>query len=213
MKVKVFQFHLFAINTYVVYDPATGDCAVIDPGMIHPSEATRLDDFINENHMHVTHLINTHMHIDHVVADAYVAEKYLVGVSAHPGDENMGERLDLQAAEFGLNGQFKGVTIAHYLKDGDVIRIGEGELKVLHVPGHSPGSVVLYDRQDGFIIAGDVLFAGSIGRTDLPGGSMTELLTGIRSKLMTLPDNTVVYPGHGPATTIGAERGSNLYLR
>lgn len=213
MKIKRFEFELFGINTYVVYDPATSCAAIIDPGMTSQHERTRIDDFIKSENLHVTHLINTHMHIDHVIDDQYVKEHYGVELWAHPGDAMLGERLDRQAEMFGLSGRFKGVITDHYLSEGEIIEIGEGRLEVLHVPGHSPGSVVLYDRQDGFIVAGDVLFAGSIGRTDLPGGSMTQLLTGIRNKLLTLSDDTVVYPGHGPATTIGRERGSNLFLR
>lgn len=213
MKVARFEFSLFGINTYVVYDPETRECAIIDPGMLDQREFDALDNFIAREQLTVTHLINTHLHIDHAIADTYVSKKYGVPVEAHPADEILGQRLDNQAQMFGLSEQAEGIAINSYLSEGDKIRIGKGELEVLHVPGHSPGSVVLYDRADGFIIAGDVLFQGSIGRTDLPGGSMTELLTGIRSKLLTLPDNTIVYPGHGSETTIGHERGSNLFLK
>lgn len=213
MKIARFEFALFGINTYVVYDPETRDCAVIDPGITSQQEIDALDNFIAHEHLRVTHVINTHLHIDHAIGDNYVAKKYGVPILAHPADEVLGERLDMQAQQFGLPPEASAVSISEYLHDGDVIKIGNGELHVLHVPGHSPGSVVLYDKEDGFVIGGDVLFQGSIGRTDLPGGSMTQLLTGIRQKLLTLPDNTVVYPGHGPATTIGAERNSNLYLR
>ena len=114
---------------------------------------------------------------------------------------------------FVLDDCFDGVEISHYLDEGDEIKIGEGTLKVIHVPGHSPGSIVLYDQKDGFMIAGDVLFQGSIGRTDLPGGSHKDLVEGIKNKLMPLPDSTVVLPGHGPETTIGEEKRSNPFLR
>ena len=118
-----------------------------------------------------------------------------------------------QAREFGIREKVHPTEIEHRLKEGDVIRIGSGSLEVIHVPGHSPGSIVLYDRADGFIIAGDVLFQGSIGRTDLPGGSYDQLVRGITEKLLQLPDNTDVFPGHGPATTIGRERVANPFLR
>lgn len=213
MKVARFELSLFGINTYVAYDEETRECAIIDPGMTLPEEFAALDSFIAREKLTVTHLLNTHMHIDHAIGDNYVSNKYGVKVEAHPADEVLGERIDHQAEMFGLTKQAEGVHITHYLSDGDTIRIGNGELKVLHVPGHSPGGIVLYDEKDGFLFAGDVLFAGSIGRTDLPGGSMTQLLTGIREKLMPLPDSTIVYPGHGPGTTIGRERNSNLYLR
>lgn len=213
MKVARFEFALFGINTYVVYDPARKECAVIDPGMSSREETDALDNFITREGLKVTHLINTHLHIDHAIGDDYVAQKYGVPIEAHHADGALGERLRQQAEMFGLTEAAEGVTISSYISDGDVIRIGDGQLIALHVPGHSPGSIVLYDNQDGFVIAGDVLFNGSIGRTDLPGGSMTQLLTGIREKLLPLPPSTVVYPGHGPATTIGQERINNPYLK
>ena len=213
MKVAIFTFSLFGINTYVVYDPTTLECAIIDPGMMGREEEEAMDKFISRNNLKVTNLINTHLHIDHVVGDRYVREHFGVKVKAHKDDAVLGERLQEQARMFGIPEKFDGVEISEYLKDGDVIRIGEGELKVIHVPGHSQGSIALYDEKDGFMIAGDILFAGSIGRTDLPGGNHEQLISGIKSKLLSLPDNTVVYPGHGPSTTIGAERYSNPFLR
>lgn len=213
MKVAIFQFALFGINTYIVHDPATRECAIIDPGMTSPEERRAIDGFIEREGLHVQHLINTHMHIDHVIGDKYVSSKYGVGVEAHPADEILGERVEQQAQMFGLGIDVDGVPSERYISDGDVVKIGSGELIALHIPGHSPGSIVLYDKADGFVIAGDVLFQGSIGRTDLPGGSMTELLTGIRQKLLPLPDDTIVYPGHGPVTTIGDERRHSPYLK
>ena len=113
---------------------------------------------------------------------------------------------------FGMREKTEDVKIDRYLLPGEVIKIGDGELKVIHVPGHSPGSVALYDAKDGFVITGDALFSGSVGRTDLPGGDMRTLISSIKNGLLSLPDSTVVYPGHGPATTIGQERHSNPYL-
>lgn len=212
MKVTVFQFSLFGINTYVVWDPATRDCAIIDPGMINDEERQALSGYISREKLHVTHIINTHLHIDHAIGDAYAKTTYGVPVYANRADEPLGERMQQQAASFGIPLDVKDAEITEYLEEGDEIHIGKGVLKVLHVPGHSPGSIVLYDEADHFIIAGDVLFQGSIGRTDLPGGSMPQLTQGIRDKLLPLPDNTTVYPGHGPSTTIGAERRSNPFL-
>ena len=113
---------------------------------------------------------------------------------------------------FGLQKDFSNVKITKPIEDGDIIKIGEGELKVIHIPGHSPGSVALYDSKDGFLIAGDIIFQGSVGRTDLPGGSHEQLISGIKNKLLCLPDSTVVYPGHGPATTVGTEKKYNPFL-
>lgn len=213
MKIVKFGFSLFGINTYVVVDPTTGKCAIVDPGMIDPEEENALADYIERNEYQVTHVINTHLHIDHVAGNHFAIERFHAPVLAHQDDESLGERIDLQAAQFGMSEKIDNVTISTYLHDGDTIEIGEGRLEVLHVPGHSQGSVALYDREGGFVIVGDALFAGSIGRTDLPGGSYPQLIDSIKSKLMSLPDSTVVYPGHGPATTIGIERRSNPFLR
>ena len=213
MKIAKFTFALFGINTYVVWDPATRKCAVIDPGMINDEERTALDRFITREGLTVTHVINTHLHIDHAIGDSYAAEKYAAEILAHPDDSVLGERLSQQAAEFGLPFDVRAVKGYKPLRDGETIHIGDGTLKVLHVPGHSPGGIALYDEADGFVIAGDSLFEGSIGRTDLPGGDYDTLIGAVKAKLLSLPDSTVVYPGHGPATTVGAERRGNPFLR
>lgn len=213
LKIARFEFSLFGINTYVVFDPESREAAIIDPGMMGIEEENAMRDFIEHEHLKVTHLINTHLHIDHAVGNRFVADRYGVGVEAHPLDEPLLQRIMDQAREFGIREKVHPTEIEHRLKEGDVIRIGSGSLEVIHVPGHSPGSIVLYDRADGFIIAGDVLFQGSIGRTDLPGGSYDQLVRGITEKLLQLPDNTDVFPGHGPATTIGRERVANPFLR
>lgn len=213
MKVAIFQFSMFGINTYVVYDPETLCCAVIDPGMSNKQEESAMINFINKNNLKPVHVINTHLHLDHAVGNSFLTKEYDIPVNASKADEPLGERLQQQAYMFGINEQFKSVEITEYLQEGDVIKIGKGELKVINVPGHSKGSIALYDEKDGFVIVGDALFQGSIGRTDLPGGDYDELITSIKSKLLTLPDNTVVYPGHGPSTTIGDEKRYNPYLR
>lgn len=213
MKIARFGFSLFGINTYVVWDQVTKDCAIIDPGMIGEREEQSLVNFIEKNDLKVTHLINTHLHIDHAIGDSFVAEKFGVPIEAHPSDAVLGERLQQQALEFGIAEKVKDVTITSPLSDGEIIKIGNGELKVMHVPGHSPGGVVLYDEADKILIAGDVLFQGSIGRADLPGGNMDQLISGIKSKLLPLPDDVIVLPGHGPQTTIGSERHTNPFLR
>lgn len=213
MKIAKFGFSLFGINTYVVWDPDSRECAVIDPGMICEEEFDALYNFIDREGLTVTHLINTHLHIDHAIADNAVVKKYGVQLEAHVLDAPLGLGLESQSSMFSLGLPVQDVVVNQYLTDEEVIKIGGGELQVLHVPGHSPGSIVLYDKEDGFAVVGDVLFQGSIGRTDLPGGSMTQLLTGIHSKLMSLPGDTVIYPGHGPATTIDNERKTNPFLR
>lgn len=212
MKIAKFGFSLFGINTYVVWDPATKDCAIIDPGMIETQEEEALTGFIEREGLHVTHLINTHLHIDHAIGNRFVSERYGVPVEAHPADAILGTRMRQQAEMFGLTAKVSDVEISTPLHDGDIIRIGEGELKVIHIPGHSPGGIVLYDEADKFIIAGDVIFRGSVGRTDLPGGDTAQLLGGIRDKLLPLPDDILLFPGHGDHTTVGYERTHNPFL-
>lgn len=212
MKIAIFQFSMFGINTYIVYDPDTLCCAIIDPGMSDKNEESAIDTFIQKHNLNVTCVINTHLHIDHAVGDSYIKNKYHVPVLANLLDEPLGLKIGQQASMFGIYGKFDDVIISEYINAGKIIKIGNGRLSVIHVPGHSPGSVALYDRQDGFVIVGDALFKGSIGRTDLPGGDYRQLIESINSQLLSLPDSTVVYPGHGPSTTIGDEKCLNPYL-
>ena len=212
LKVAKFGFYMFGIYTYVVYDPEEKEAAIIDPGMSRKEEFEALEKFIEREGLKVTHLINTHLHIDHAIADNWVKEKYGVPVEAHAEDALLGERMKQQALMFGLRASDVAVEIDRTLKEGDVIKIGRGELQVLHVPGHSPGSICLYDKADDFVIVGDTLFQGSIGRTDLPGGNHRQLVDAIKNKLLTLPRDTMVLSGHGDKTSIGEEWDSNPYL-
>lgn len=212
MKIARFQFSLFGINTYVVYDPESKECAIIDPGMMGIEEQNAMKNFIAREGLKPVHLINTHLHIDHAVGDKFIKDTYSVKLKAHKLDEPLLKRIDLQAAQFGIGEKVHTTAIDEFLNEGDEILIGSGSLEVIHVPGHSPGSIVLYDKADGVLFAGDVLFERSIGRTDLPGGNHSQLIRGIKEKLLTLPDDTVVYSGHGNPTTIGNERALNPFL-
>lgn len=212
MKIAKFEFSLFGINSYIVYDPSSKECVIIDPAMIDEEERKAICNFIESNSLKVSHIINTHLHIDHAIADGMISEIYGADVLAHPDDTPLGNQIKAQAAMFGLPFDVENVVIDHALHHGEKIKIGEGELEVIHVPGHSPGSIALYDEKDGFLISGDALFAGSIGRTDLPGGSHSQLIKSIRQNLLTLPPSTIVYPGHGDATTIAKEARSNPFL-
>lgn len=212
LKVAKFGFYMFGINTYVVYDPEAKEAAIIDPGMSRKQEFEAIENFIEREGLKVTHLINTHLHIDHAIADNWVKSKYGLPVEAHVDDAILGERIKQQAEMFGVQAEDVAVEIERPLREGDIVKIGNGELKVLHVPGHSPGSICLYDEADGFVIVGDALFEGSIGRTDLPGGNYRQLIDAIKSKLLTLPRDTMVLSGHGDATTIGREWDSNPFL-
>ena len=212
MEVKSFEFNFFGEKTYVVFDHPGGSAAIIDPGMMNHNEECILDNFISSNNLTVEHIITTHLHVDHVMGYPRLQEKYKLGISANPDDEFLGSRIVEQVQMFRLPIQLQNVKITHKLSAGDIIRIGNGELNVISVPGHSPGSIALYSEKDGFVITGDALFKQSIGRTDLPGGDYATLINSITSNLMTLPDSTIVYPGHGPATTIGEERRLNPYI-
>lgn len=213
MKIARFIFQLFGINTYIVWDEITGKAAIIDPGMSSQREEEALTAFIEKNRLTVTNLINTHMHVDHAAGNHFIIKTYGVNLSANALEKELGNKLAEQAEMFMLDFQPKGGEISTFLNDGDIIEIGDSRLKVLLVPGHSPGSIALYSAADKFLVAGDALFAGSIGRTDLPGGSMSQLVNAIKSKLLILPADTVVYPGHGDPTTIGFEKSHNPFLR
>lgn len=212
VKVQIFHFNPFGVNTLVVWDSNTKDAIVVDPGMCSSKENAALDDFIAENGLVVVHLINTHMHVDHIMGDAHVKAKYGVKVEAGAEDATLGQNAAMQARMFGVDYAGGAVAIDRVLKEGDVVAFGDSRLKVLHVPGHSPGSIALYSADDGFVIVGDVLFKSSVGRTDLPGGNHETLIDSITSKLLPLPDDTVVIPGHGPVTTIGDEKLHNPYI-
>ena len=203
---------MFGINTYLVWNPATGEAAVIDPGMINDREQAAIDGFISDNGLVVRNLINTHMHVDHIFGDLYIKEKYGVDIAASPADSFLGERAAMQCRMFGLPDDMASVKIDRELKDGDKIDIGGETVDILSVPGHSPGSLVLYFPESKWAITGDVLFRRSIGRTDLVAGNHSQLIDGITTKLFALPDDTTVYPGHGDPTTIGEEKRENPFL-
>ena len=212
MQVAIFQFSLFGINTYLIFDPDTKQCAIVDPGMSNPEEEKAIEDFLSTKGLTLTQIINTHLHIDHVAGIPFLREKFGAPVLAHEGDKDLGLKIREQAHMFGLSLKLDDIEISQYLQPGDIIKIGKGELKVIAVPGHSKGSVALYDPVGKFLISGDALFKGSIGRTDLPGGNYKELISSITTELLSLPDDTVVLPGHGPASTIGEEKRTNPFL-
>ncbi len=213
MKVKKFEFNMFGENTYIVFDEHSRQAAVIDPGMLNQRENSVFSDFINDNKLIVKYLIATHIHIDHVLGIEYVEKSYGVGLSASEQDAFLAKRVAQQAEMFHLPIKVpEEIKLADRLTEGDTLPLGNDSLKVLNVPGHSPGSIALYSSKSGIVFTGDALFKSSIGRTDLPGGDYAQLIQAIQSKLLTLPDNTVVFPGHGPSTTIGQEKAFNPYV-
>ena len=213
MKIQRFEFNLFGVNTYLIYDPATGEAAVIDPGMTDARECDVIDSYISQNALTVKYLLNTHMHIDHLFGDQYIARKYNVGIAASPDDAILSSRIAEQARMFHLRTDMpESLDVDMQLKDGDRLMLGAEPVDVIAVPGHSPGSVAFYCPESKFVVTGDALFKSSIGRTDLPGGNYAQLISSITKKLMTLPPDTTVYPGHGPSTTIASELRNNPFL-
>lgn len=212
LKVKQFAFSLFGVNTYLVIDEATKDAIVIDPAMADPAEQKEFDDYVRESKAKITQIVNTHLHLDHCFGENYVKDKYGVPVAASIDDAPLGESMALQYSKFGLKGNNGNVHIDVPLKDGDIIHIGDSELKVLATPGHTPGGLCLYSPNGKIIFSGDTLFQGSVGRTDLAGGNHNQLIKSIREKLFTLPNDVTVLPGHGPHTTIGWEKSHNPYV-
>ncbi len=213
MQLKTFQFNPIGVNTYVLYDE-TKECVIIDPGCFYPDEKIELLNFIIDNDLVVKHILNTHMHFDHVLGNNFVFEQFGLNPEAHKDDEFLLEQFATQMRMFGVEGgDVKTPSIGTYLNEDDVITFGKQRLIVIHVPGHSPGSVVFYNPDAQVLIGGDVLFYGSIGRTDLARGSFDQLVGGIKTKLLTLPADTTVYTGHGSKTTIGFEAKNNPYLQ
>ena len=212
MKVSRFTFNMFGVNTYILWDDISREALIVDPGMINEKDQKEIKAFLDANNLNLKHLINTHMHIDHALGISYVKENYNLKLECNLEDQFLAQRLNEQANMFGLPISIADLQIDVDLKDGEKIQLGDEHISILHVPGHSPGSVVLYAPQSNFIISGDVLFNTSIGRTDLPGGSYAQLINAINNKLMTLPDDVIVYPGHGPETSIGYEKQNNPYL-
>ncbi|MBK9983396.1 MAG: MBL fold metallo-hydrolase [Saprospiraceae bacterium] len=211
LSVHALTFNPFEENTYIIYSES-GDCIIIDPGCFDDTERSELIDFVKENNLKPVRLINTHCHIDHILGNAFVASEYSIGLEIHEGELPV---LKAGMAVAGMYGVPYNPSPApqKFVRENDVIELDGIGLKVLFTPGHSPASICFYNEQDKWVIGGDVLFYESIGRTDLPGGDHDTLLKSIRTQLFTLPDDTAVYPGHGPKTTIGYERMFNPYLR
>lgn len=209
MNIQSFAFNAFEENTFVLYDE-TKEAVIIDPGCYEQAERDTLDQFIAGHQLQVKVLLNTHCHIDHVLGNDYVKDTYQVRLLIHKTEEPVLRAVKVYAANYGFP-LYREANPDGFLGEGEVVRFGNTELEVLFLPGHSPGHVAFYNRKDGVIIGGDVLFAGSVGRTDLPGGSFDTLIQSIHRKLFTLPDQVVIYPGHGPATTLGEEKVSNPF--
>lgn len=209
LQIKSFTFNPFMENTYVVYIPG-GEAWIIDPGTSTRDEEKILSGFIEQHRLTVTRLINTHCHIDHVLGNFFVKNHFGVKLYLHRIEESVLRAVKVYAPAYGF-ATYQETEPDAYLEEGDTMMLDNHTFHVLFVPGHSPGHIALYYPEGNWVIAGDVLFDGSIGRTDLPGGDYDTLIESIHQKLFVLPDSTTVYCGHGPATTIGKEKRYNPF--
>lgn len=211
LTVKSFEFSPVQENTYVLFDQKDA-CCIIDPGCYFGNERTDLRQYIEQQGITPGLLLNTHCHLDHVFGNKFVSDTWGLPLHLHEKEKALLDLAPVMGREWGLPFEnYRGELI--FLQPGDFITLGDDRLKILFLPGHSPGHLGFYCAEQGFLIGGDVLFRESIGRTDLPGGDHTTLLTSIREQLWPLPDETVVYPGHGEPTTIGHERTHNPFLQ
>ena len=211
LTVHTLTFNPFQENTYIISAPS-GECIIIDPGCFDEYEREELVECIDKQKLKPVRLINTHCHIDHVLGNAYVAKTWNLGLEIHMGE------IPVLASGVSVSNMY-GVPYdpsplpSSFLAEGDEVVLDGISMKVLLTPGHSPASICLYNQSDGWVIGGDVLFYESIGRTDLPGGDHQTLLHSIRSQLFVLPNETIVYPGHGPTTKIGYEKMFNPFMQ
>lgn len=208
--IKTFYFNDLRTCCYIVYDD-TRECAIIDPGCYKKSEQDRIVKFIGDNGLTPVMIIQTHGHFDHVMGNAFVSERWNIPTYLASEDLPQLKRASSYGSYFGYEFAQPDGEIRD-MKDGDIIRFGNTELEVRSSPGHTAGGVLLYNHKEGYVFTGDTIFKGSIGRTDLPGGDYDLLAESIRTKVMTLPPDTVIYPGHGPATDVGTEINTNPFL-
>lgn len=209
--VKVFEFNPFAENTYVVYDDSS-ECVLFDPGCYTPDERRALQAFIETQGLQVVRCINTHCHLDHVFGNNFVYRTWSLLPEIHRSERPVLERFEEVCRLYGIPVFEPSPMPERFLEPGTALQFGGTRLEMLFTPGHSPGSLSFYCPEAGFVLAGDVLFLESIGRTDLPGGNFETLIDSIRRQLFTLPGETIVYPGHGPATTVRHEMEYNPFL-
>lgn len=209
MQVETFTFNPFMENTYVVYDE-TSEAVIIDPGCYDPREQQELVAFIDNHNLKVQLVLNTHGHIDHVLGNHFAKTHFNVPLWIGDKDLDTLRAVEAYAPNYG----FQHYTPVHpdkLINERESITFGNSKLSILFVPGHAPGHIAFYNKSDGFIIGGDVLFDGSIGRTDLPGGDFDTLISSIKNEFYKFSDDTIVYPGHGDSMTIGKEKATNPF--
>ena len=212
MNVKSFTFNPFQENTYIVYDK-TKECLIIDPGCYTDAERKELQAFIEEKELTPVKLINTHCHIDHVLGNKFASEKWDIQLYIHKEDLPVLEKVESIGKMYGLENYESSPYPKHFLTQGDTLTFGESSFDILFTPGHAPGHICLYSKENNLLISGDVIFQRSIGRTDLPGGDHSTLINSIITKLFPLPNETQIFCGHGPSTNLGYEKEHNPFLQ
>lgn len=211
LTIRTFTFNPYQENTYLLYNEL-GNAIIIDPGMYEEREKKEFLTFVNDHQLNPKSLLNTHCHIDHVLGNHFINEHFDLLPQFHEEEIPTLVAVQNYAPQMGFRYDISPIG-RNFLKDGDRITLDNDELEVILAPGHSPAHICFYCSAQKFLIGGDVLFRNSIGRTDLPGGNHQQLLNSIKKRLYTLPDDTIVYPGHGPSTTIGFEKNSNPYIK
>jgi hydroxyacylglutathione hydrolase len=211
LKIKVFTFNMFAENTIVLWDDETKEAAIVDPGNSSVEEDELLAEFISTEKLKIKYLINTHCHIDHILGCKYVKEKYQPMYYAPENDLPLLEHAADQAQMFDVQLN-KPPKPDEFIREETKLNLGKSELKFLFTPGHTPGEYCIYFENEKICISGDVLFNESIGRTDLWGGDYNTLISSIQNKLLVLPDEVKIYPGHGESSTIGYEKQNNPFI-
>ena len=207
LNIKKFNTGLYDVNTYVIWDNETSDCAVIDWG----GDFELVNEFLTSNNLNLNFVLNTHGHFDHIMADDEIQKKLGVPIYAHKDDTDLIAYLPVQLKMFGIMEGVEAPEIEHFVEDDDILKLGNYEIKVIHTPGHSQGGVCyLIDNN---LFSGDTLFLECIGRTDFPYGNQQQLINSIKTKLLILPDEVKVFPGHGDDTTIAHEKQFNDFLR
>jgi len=208
--IKTFVFNPFQENTYVLFDE-TKECIIVDTGCLSQEEQQELSNFIEENGLQPKLAVITHGHVDHVMGVAYIQKQYKLDIAGNPEDLPLLQMATTQAMMYGMT--IDDVpSISINLNEGDVVAFGNTKLSVIQTPGHSKGCICLHNSEENYLLSGDTLFRGSIGRTDLPGGNYEEIIESIKDKLLPLAPETRVYPGHGEPTTISWEKENNPFL-
>ena len=212
MNATMMSVNPFGENMYILWDEASHEAVVIDPGMMREGEREMVTKFIDEHQLNVKHVLLTHLHVDHITGARWLADKMGADVCGSALDNPLGQELPDQVAHFRINIEVEPLTVDRNLSEGDTLPLGDEIIQVLHVPGHSPGGLAFYVPQSNLLFSGDTIFNGSIGRTDLWGGDFAQLINSIREKILPLPDETVIASGHGSTTTVADEKRCNPFL-